>query len=72
MSKLILDKVTYAIDELTRVRFALARELGGRTVMSHDAIYKHLCNSQDEIETARIEMAKRMVRQSIQSQGAAD
>lgn len=72
MSKMILDRVEFAIEELSRVKFALRRELGGRTVLSNDAIYKHLCNSQDEVETARIEMSKRMVRQSIQSNGAAD
>jgi hypothetical protein len=72
MSKLIFDRVTTAIDELSRVQFALRRELGGRQVLSPESIYKHLVNAQDEVETARIEMSRRMTRRSIQSQGAAD
>ena len=68
MSKLILDRVQCAMEELTKVQFALRRQLAGRTVMSSEVMYKHLISAADECETARIEMAKRMVRQSIQQQ----
>jgi collagenase-like PrtC family protease len=63
MSKLILDRVQTAMDELTKVQFALRRELAGRVVMPRETMYKHLINAADECETARIELAKRMVRQ---------
>jgi hypothetical protein len=72
MSKMILDRVQSAMEELTRVQFALRRELGGRTVLSAESIYKHLVNAQDEVETARIEMSRRMTRQFIQPQEVAD
>jgi hypothetical protein len=72
MSKMILDRVQSAMEELTRVQFALRRELGGRTVLSPETIYKHLVNAQDEVETARIEMSRRMTRQYIQPQEVAD
>jgi hypothetical protein len=72
LSKLILDHVTTAIDELTRVQFALRRQLGGRTVLSVEAMYKHMVNAQDEVETGRIEMAKRMLRYGQPQEGAAD
>jgi hypothetical protein len=71
MSKLILDRVQVAMDELTRVQFALRRQLAGRLVLSNETIYKHLINAQDECETARIEMAKRMAREP-QPQEVAD
>ena len=57
------------MDELTKVQFALRRQLAGRTVMSNEVMYKHLINAADECETARIEMAKRMVRQAPQPLG---
>jgi hypothetical protein len=60
------------MEELTRVQFALRRELGGRTVLSAEAVYKHLVNAQDEVETARIEMSRKMTRQYIQPQEVAD
>jgi hypothetical protein len=72
MSKLILDHVTTAIDELVRVQFALRRGLAGRQVLSNEAIYKHLVNAQDEVEQSRIETAKRMLRGAPQPQEVAD
>jgi hypothetical protein len=71
MSKLILDHVTTAMDEMTRVQFALRRGLAGRQVLSNEAMYKHTVNALDEIEQARIELARRIVRQP-QPQEVAD
>lgn len=71
MSKLILDHVTVAIDELVRVQFALRRGLSGRQILSNETIYKHLVNGLDEIEQARIHTAKLIVRQ-VSPQEVAD
>jgi hypothetical protein len=72
LSKLILDRVQSAMDELTKVQFAIRRELAGRVVMPREIMYKHLINAADECETARIEMAKRMAREPQSQQGVAD
>jgi hypothetical protein len=72
LNKRIFDNVTAAIEELTKVQFALRLGFSGRPAESMESIYKRLVNAQDEVETARIEMSRQMVRHSIQPQEVAD
>jgi hypothetical protein len=71
LSKLILDHVTTAMEELSRAEWALRRSLRGLGALPNEAVYKHLINAQDECEQARIHTAKLIVRQ-VSPQEAAD